>query len=81
MYQHSLFKRSYHLFFNYICINEDEALILCSDGLSGLVKENRLLEIYNNTDFERLADEYIKEANKCGGKDNITVVVMKGTGE
>lgn len=67
--------------FNYICINEDEALILCSDGLSGLVKENRLLEIYNNTDFERLADEYIKEANKCGGKDNITVVVMKGTGE
>lgn len=67
--------------FNYICINEDEALILCSDGLSGLVKENRLLEIYNNTDFEHLADEYIKEANKCGGKDNITVVVMKGTGE
>ena len=67
--------------FNYVCINENEALILCSDGLSGLLSESKILEIYNNTDFECLADEYIKEANRLGGKDNITVVVMKGTGE
>lgn len=67
--------------FNYVCVNKDEALILCSDGLSGLLSDKRILEIYNNTDFEHLSDEYIKEANKLGGKDNITVVVMKGTGE
>ncbi len=67
--------------FNFVCLNKNEALILCSDGLSGLVSEKRLLEIYNNTDFDCLAEEYIKEANKLGGKDNITVVVMKGTGE
>ena len=67
--------------FNFVCINENEALILCSDGLSGLVSDKRILEIYNNTDFECLAEEYIKEANAMGGKDNITVVVMKGTGE
>ncbi len=64
--------------FNYICVSKDDALILCSDGLSGLVSEEKLLEIYNNTEFVMLADEYIKEANKNGGKDNITVVVMKG---
>lgn len=67
--------------FNYVCLNKNEALILCSDGLSGLVSKERILEIYNNTDFDCLAEEYIKEANKLGGKDNITVVVMKGTGE
>ncbi len=67
--------------FNYVCLNKNEALILCSDGLSGLVSKERILEIYNNTDFDCLAEEYIKEANKLGGKDNITVVVMKGKGE
>ena len=67
--------------FDYVCINENEALILCSDGLSGLVNDEKILEIYNKTDFESLAEEYIKEANSLGGKDNITVVVMKGTGE
>lgn len=67
--------------FNFVCVNENEALILCSDGLSGLVSDERMLQIYNSTDFEKLADEYIKEANKLGGKDNITVVVMKGSGD
>ena len=67
--------------FDFVCINENESIILCSDGLSGLLSESKMLEIYNNTDFECLADEYIKEANRLGGKDNITVVVMKGTGE
>ena len=67
--------------FNYVCVNSNEALILCSDGLSGLVNEERLLEIYNSTDYESLAEEYIKAANAEGGKDNITVVIMKGTGE
>lgn len=64
--------------FNYVCVGENDTLILCSDGLSGLVSEERMLRIYNETVFEKLADEYIKEANKNGGKDNITVVVMKG---
>ncbi len=64
--------------FDYVCINEDDALILCSDGLSGLVGEEEMLRIYRETDFDSLADRYIEEANKKGGKDNITVVAMKG---
>lgn len=64
--------------FNYVCVGEEDALILCSDGMSGLISEERILEIYNSVSFENLADEYIKEANKMGGNDNITVVVMKG---
>lgn len=64
--------------FDYVCINDNEALILCSDGLSGLISEKRMLEIYKNSSFEELAEKYIEEANSAGGKDNITVVVMKG---
>lgn len=64
--------------FDFVCINSDEALLLCSDGFSGFVTENEMLEIYNNTDIDCLADEYINRANDNGSHDNITVVVMKG---
>ena len=64
--------------FDYVCVNENEALILCSDGLSGLVSADKMLDIYKNNNFEELAEKYIEEANNAGGRDNITVVVMKG---
>ncbi len=64
--------------FDFTEIAEDEVLLLCSDGLSGLLSDDELLEIYKNTDFELLCDEYIKAANEKGGYDNITAVVMKG---
>lgn len=64
--------------FNNIEFRENEALLLCSDGLSGLVSRDEMLEIYNNTEFSSLADKYIEAANDNGGVDNITVVVMKG---
>ncbi len=64
--------------FDYVCINEGDALILCTDGLSGMISDERILEIYSTSDFDTLADRYINEANNNGGNDNITVVVMKG---
>lgn len=64
--------------FNTLPFKKDDVLILCSDGLSGLVESNDLLEIYNNTEFSTLSDKYIEAANDNGGVDNITVVVMKG---
>ena len=64
--------------FDFTEVNEGEALLLCTDGLSGLLSDDEIFEIYNNTDFELLCDEYIKAANAKGGYDNITAVVMKG---
>ena len=64
--------------FDFTDINEGEVLLLCSDGLSGLLSEEEIFDIYKNYDFEQLCDEYIKAANDKGGFDNITAVVMKG---
>ena len=64
--------------FDFVCVNPDEALILCSDGLSGLVSDSEILNAYLNNDFESLAEKYIELANANGGRDNITVVIMKG---
>ncbi len=64
--------------FDFTPVEKDEALILCSDGLSGLVSDSEILSIYNETEFNKLCEKYIDTANNNGGRDNITVVVMKG---
>ena len=64
--------------FDFTDLCEGETLLLCSDGLSGLLSDEELLDIYKNTDFELLCDKYIETANANGGYDNITVVAMKG---
>lgn len=64
--------------FDFTVLEDGEVLLLCTDGLSGLLSDVEILDIYKTTDFELLCDEYIKAANNKGGYDNITVVVMKG---
>ncbi len=64
--------------FNFTDINEDDVIILCSDGFSGLVSDDDILGIYGTSEFSELAGKYIDKANENGGFDNITVVVMKG---
>ena len=64
--------------FDFTDVTEGDLLLLCTDGLSGLLSDEEIYDIYRKTDFELLCDEYIKAANEKGGYDNITAVVMKG---
>lgn len=64
--------------FDTVEFNEGDALLLCSDGLSGQIEKEGLLKIYKENDFKVLTDKYIEAANDNGGADNITVVIMKG---
>lgn len=54
-----------------------DRLLLCSDGLSGMVGEEDLTEILTRfRDPQKCADQLIKRANMNGGRDNITAVVV-----
>ena len=64
--------------FDTIEFKDGDALILCSDGLSGQIAKDEMLKLYNDSEFSSLADRYIEIANDNGGVDNITVVIMKG---
>ena len=64
--------------FDFTELSEGEALIICSDGLSNLVSDEKMLEIFNENKLDNVCEKYIEEANRNGGYDNITVVVMKG---
>jgi PPM family protein phosphatase len=54
-----------------------DRLLLCTDGLTGMLSDERTLEILAaEPDPQAAADRLVKEANQAGGDDNITVVVL-----
>jgi serine/threonine protein phosphatase PrpC len=54
-----------------------DRLLLCSDGLTGMVAEDRIREILSrNAEPQSAVDELVKEANQAGGIDNITALIL-----
>jgi serine/threonine protein phosphatase PrpC len=57
---------------------ENDVYMLCSDGLSGPVTDEEILEItLANSDLKGAASGLIARANENGGPDNITVVLAR----
>lgn len=55
-----------------------DVLLLCSDGLTSMVSEQRIAQVLAEApDLSRAADQLISEANEAGGRDNITVVLSR----
>ena len=59
-------------------VRADDVLLLCSDGLTSMISEQRIEQILGeNPNLERAADRLIDAANAAGGRDNITVVLFR----
>lgn len=55
-----------------------DMLLLCSDGLTDLIDKATITRILSRHDsLETIAHELINEANLSGGRDNITVTLVK----
>lgn len=55
---------------------KNDVVLLCTDGLYGLVNEEEIIEVLNG-DIENAATMLVDMANKNGGKDNISVITVK----
>ena len=62
--------------FNSEFLNEGEAILLCSDGLTNYVETDEIYEAFNNCDKDELAQVLIDKANSNGGGDNFTVALI-----
>ena len=62
-------------------VQPGDIYVLCSDGLNGMVSDQRILEIVKTSqgDIEWAAKALVGEANQNGGEDNITVVLVQIT--
>ncbi|MBI4871648.1 MAG: Stp1/IreP family PP2C-type Ser/Thr phosphatase [Candidatus Riflebacteria bacterium] len=64
-----------------IALEKDDLLMASSDGLHGLVEDDELKDLIDNSyDLERLADELVRAALDHGGNDNVTVVLVRFDG-
>ena len=63
-------------------LRSGDTLILCSDGLSGLVRGEEIARMAGETDsVEVLCQQLVDLANERGGPDNITVIAARFDGE
>ena len=53
-----------------------DMFLLCSDGLTGMVTDEKIAEIIKGNNPDQVVTKCIKEAMKNGGEDNISVLVL-----
>lgn len=57
-------------------ISSGDVFLFCSDGLSGMVPDNEICNIFNLNPVEKTVPILIKKALDHGGDDNVTVLVI-----
>ena len=61
-------------------LQESDIILICSDGLNSMIKDSSIkdaLEKSQGKSAQIIAKKFIKQANKNGGLDNITVIIIK----
>ena len=58
-------------------LQEGDKYLLCSDGLTNMVSDETICKFVNSGSIEAASQSLVKEANKNGGDDNITVVLLE----
>lgn len=56
---------------------DDDLLLICSDGLTGLIPDDAIRDIMMKSDFYDLPGELVQSALVAGGNDNVTVLVIE----
>jgi protein phosphatase len=62
----------------YVELRSGDAFLLCSDGLTGVVRAPEIEEVLATTaDLDVAAARLIDRANELGGPDNVTIVLVR----
>jgi serine/threonine protein phosphatase PrpC len=57
--------------------NSDDVLLLCSDGMSRYVKDEKMAEAVNQESLEKACTDLIEAAKSGGSDDNITCLLIR----
>ena len=62
-----------------IQVRQGDVLLLCSDGLTNMLEDSEMEEILreNKSDLEQAGRTLVERANEAGGKDNISVILVR----
>src|SRR5262249_27667904 len=59
-------------------VTDGDTFLLCCDGLSGMIEDRKMFEIIKESqgDLEKAVATLVDQANRAGGVDNITVILL-----
>jgi serine/threonine protein phosphatase PrpC len=60
-----------------VALEPGDTLLLCTDGLHGLVSDHELLEVAANLPAAEACQELVRRAKDRGGFDNITIQILR----
>ncbi|MFI3141045.1 MAG: Stp1/IreP family PP2C-type Ser/Thr phosphatase [Clostridia bacterium] len=63
--------------FDIIEVEDEDVILICTDGLTGELEKEEIFKIFKQSDFDDLIVNYINVANENGGRDNITAIAVK----
>ncbi len=60
-------------------VEEGDVLLLCSDGLTNMVEDREIETILKRQkeDMKLAGEDLVRQANEAGGKDNISVILVR----
>jgi protein phosphatase len=59
-------------------IQDKDVFLLCSDGLSGMIEDPKIMELVKGAaDLESAVSSLVEAANEAGGTDNVTVLALQ----
>ncbi|MFZ4478317.1 MAG: Stp1/IreP family PP2C-type Ser/Thr phosphatase [Rhodoferax sp.] len=62
-------------------VENGDIYLMCSDGLSDMISDAAIARVLRNrSELAQMADELVALANRNGGRDNITVLLMEVSG-
>jgi serine/threonine protein phosphatase PrpC len=65
--------------FNTVQLEPGDVCLVCCDGLTGMVTDERIAQIVAaEPNLDRACEALVAEANRNGGIDNITVALLRG---
>ncbi len=65
---------------SHIALQAGDFLLLCSDGLTDMLEDAEIGKQFSATAApDAISQALVNEANRLGGKDNITVIVIRVT--
>jgi len=71
-----LLRKGVHVEVHRLGLERGDTLVLCSDGLTEMVKDDRIRAVLaEQDDLQRACERLVALANDNGGKDNVTVVL------
>ena len=62
--------------FFHFTVQEDDRLLLCSDGLSDMLRKQEIASLVGLPDLVQAADALLEQSLDNGGRDNVSLILL-----